>query len=192
MALAVVALSLVASCRCADTSSPQGTASSDWQHKSWKFSRDTGLPSTGWIEFEPDGRRGAIRVVDYSCSTEPRCRFEGTFKASADSIKLQVHPWENQSFDVRSTSNVMEWTRNGVVVERFTYEKQTRMPPPDPDLNLPIRCRSDGDCPRNLACGPCKPDETILNQHVRVNCTYNPCPGHRGYCRGDGVCAVAP
>jgi hypothetical protein len=180
------------SCKRSNEGGERADNPSDWTHHSWRFSRDTGLPSTGWIEFEPEGRKGAIRVVDFVCPTEPRCRYEGTFQATEDSIRLSVRPWENQSFRVRATDNVMEWTRNGVTVERFTYEKMTPMSAPDPDMDEPVKCKSDRDCPDNLACGPCDPNKPILNRYVRMSCTRNPCPGHSGYCTTNRICAVKP
>jgi hypothetical protein len=164
----------------------------DWTRKSWKFSRDAGLPSTGWIEFEPEGRKNAVRVVDFSCSSEPRCRFEGTFEATEGSIALHVHPWENASFEVRVAERAMEWTQNGVVVERFTWEPSPRLAPSEQSDDLPIRCGSDADCPKILACGPCTPNAPITSRHAMIECMVNPCPGHTAYCMPDGTCGVRP
>jgi len=191
--VAVLAVAVMPLCKhSSDRSGERDAHPSDWASKSWRFSRTRGLPSTGWIEFEPEHRTGAIRVVDLSCSTEPRCRFEGTFKASRDEIELHVHPWEDKSFKVRATDSVMEWTRDGVVIERFTHEPMPKVAPPERDLDDPIKCRSDTDCPTVLACGPCGPNQPVLNRHVRVNCTVNPCPGRQSYCTADRICAVKP
>jgi hypothetical protein len=61
-------------------------------------------------------------------------------------------------------------------------------PPVKRDLEAPITCDRDRDCPQ-LACGPCKSGEVIREKVRHTNCGSNPCPGVATVCTA-GTCRV--
>ncbi len=191
----VMALAMASpACKCSDQAGQRapGEVAASWAHGRWKFSQSSRSPAAGWVEFAPEGRRGAIRVVDYACPPETGCKTDGTFKAGEDSITLQVRQWNDESFKVHTTDKAMEWTHDGEVIVRLSFIQPPAPPSPNQEEDRPLACKEDADCPRVLSCGPCKPDQPITSLHLRVACYKNPCPGREAYCTEDGICAVKP
>lgn len=194
VAAVMVALALaVPACKRSDQARPHTPveAATSWAKGRWRFSQSAGSPKAGWVEFAPGGRRGVIRVVDYACPPDTGCKTDGTFEVSEEVLTLHVRQWDSAPFKVRASAKTMEWIREGKVVVRLNLVPPPAAPSPD-QKDRPLTCKKDGDCPKVLSCGPCKPDQPITSLHLRVQCYKNPCPGRKAYCNGDGICAVKP
>ncbi len=200
VALAVLALAPSCDRKTKDAGAPGGSSAPSggapsWAHGTWKFSQTDASAVSGWLEFKlaGDGTRGTVHQIDYRCAGQPGCGNDGTFEATESSVTLHTPTWKDETFRVRTAANVMEWTRNDIVLVHLVAEPPEKpAPPPDPAEDQPIPCKTDADCPKSLACGPCEANTPIIRKLTHIECYRNPCNGHReGYCK-DAICVVKP